>query len=895
MAVICTVAIVFAAGASAKAQSGTMKLSRGHVPKVVSQLQPQGILPGTNRLNLAIGVAMRDPKGLDAFIDQVSNPANPNYRQYLTPEQFTDRFGPTEADYAAVVDFARQNNMTVTATHANRLVLDVNAAAADIQRAFQITLRTYRHPTESRDFFAPDVEPTVHAKLPMVDISGLNNYVLPHPKSLESAPASAAGNAIPRNGSASGGAYLGKDFRAAYMSGVSLTGTGQSIGLLEFDGFYSSDISAYESAAGLPNVPVQAVLLDGFSGTPTRGPNSGDTEVSIDIEMAIAMAPGISKVFVFEAGPNGLQNDILSTMAASNQVKQLSCSWGWGGGPSTTTDNIFKQMAAQGQSFFDASGDSDAFTSGQVDDPNQTFAPSSCPFITLVGGTTLTTSGAGGSWLSETVWNAGGGEGSSGGISSYYSIPSWQMGISMSANGGSATHRNIPDVALIADNVYAYYGNGRSGAFVGTSCATPLWAAFTALVNEQAASKGGEPVGFINPAIYAIGKSTSYTSLFHDITTGNNTWSSSLSSFYAVAGYDLCTGWGTPAGQSLIDALTGPPDALAISPGTGFSAEGPLGGPYAPNSIVLSLTNSGTTALNWSLINRVSWLIGSPAQGLLSAGATAQVTVSLAAATENLRIGTYEAGIIFTNWNSHATQSVPFNLQVGQSVVGNGGFESGDLSSWVLVGNTSSSGSGGTLYNGVQSLADDSAVVHSGTYGMFLGDTQMATLSQDIATVPGQAYLLSFWLDNPSTGAGQSFLVNWIDNSVTTNTLYTVSNPPVLPWTNLQFIVVAGSANTILQFGAENPPNAFGLDDINLTPIPSAGFQSVAKTTDSFSMNWRAAAGLSYQLQYKTNLVQQNWINLGAPLVATNSSLTVSDVGATSDSTQRFYRLVLQP
>jgi hypothetical protein len=612
--------------------------------------------------------------------------------------------------------------------------------------------------------------------------------------------------------------------------------------------------------------------------------------------MTIAMAPGLASVVVFEAGPNGLHNDILSRMAASNQVKQLSCSWGWGGGPSTTTDNLFKQLAAQGQSFFDASGDTDAFTPGEVDDVNQTYAPSSCPFITQVGGTTLTTTSEGGSWSSETVWNAGGGVGSSGGISSYYTIPTWQMGLSMTANGGSTSNRNIPDVALVADNIYAYYGKGKSGSFVGTSAATPLWAGLTALINQQAVSASRGPVGFLNPAIYAIGKSATYNAVFHDITTGDNTSSSSPSSFYAVAGYDLCTGWGTPAGKNFIDALTGPPDPLGIIPSVGFTANGPAGGPFAPSSSHFLLTNSGASSLTWSLLNNSSWLIGSPTQGSLDAGATADVIVSLAATADNLDAGSYGALVTFTNWTSHTSQNLSFKLQVGQSLVQNGGFETGDLSNWTLVGNTNTSDpSGGTLYNGVQSSTDDPSVVHSGTYGLFLGDTEVATLSQTLATVRGQSYLLSFWLDNPTNGEGQRFLVKWIGDGASVNTLYDIADPPVLPWTNLQFLVSAATTNTVLQFGAKNPPDGFGLDDISVTPIPKGEFQSVATATGTFRITWRAATGLSYQVQYKTNLLQSNWINLGAPLVATNGSLSVSDSGLSNPTKQRFYRFVVLP
>ena len=163
--------------------------------------------------------------------------------------------------------------------------------------------------------------------------------------------------------------------------------------------------------------------------------------------------------------------------------------------------------------------------------------------------------------------NAGGYVGSSGGISSYYSIPSWQTNVSnLAGRGGSTSQRNIPDVALTADNVYVKDSNGSNDDGIGgTSCAAPLWAGFMALVNQQAAANGRPSAGFINPAIYAIAAGSSYAACFHDVTTGNNTWSSSPNLFYATNGYDLCTGLGTPAGQNLINALAGAAQ-LTVSP-----------------------------------------------------------------------------------------------------------------------------------------------------------------------------------------------------------------------------------------------------------------------------------------------------------------------------------------
>ncbi len=503
-----------------------------------------GRVKATQRLNLAIGLPLRDPQGLDDFLGQLHNPASPLFHQYLTTEQFTERFCPSLADYQAVVEFARTNGFKVTATHANRLVLSVNASVGEIEKAFHVNLHLYQHPKENRKFYAPDTDPTVDLDVKLLSVAGLNDLSLPHPAGMHPMSESPNPSATPRSGSGSGGSYIGKDFRAAYVPGLTnLIGSGQKVGLLQFDGYYSVDIANYASAAGLTNIPLLNVAVDGGVGTP----GSGNGEVCLDIEMAMAMAPGLSQIIVYMAPNPSPWADLLSRMANDNLAKQLSCSWG-GGSPDATSEQLFKQMAAQGQSFFNATGDSDAFTTTIE-------FPSDSTNITEVGGTTLSTTGPGGTYVSETVWNWGGGTGSSGGISTRYPIPSFQQGISMAANGGSSTMRNVPDVALTGDNVYVKYNNGGSGTFGGTSCAAPLWAGFMALVNQQAAAAGKPYAGFINPAVYNISKSANYATAFHDVTTGDNTSTSSPGKFYATAGYDLCTGLGTPTGAGLINLL----------------------------------------------------------------------------------------------------------------------------------------------------------------------------------------------------------------------------------------------------------------------------------------------------------------------------------------------------
>ena len=585
---------------------GQEKPVPGGVPAAVKMLVPNGVPAATKQLNVAIGLRVRNSDELNQFLAELYDPASPNYFRYLTPLEFTERFGPSPEDYDAVARFAEARGLTVTTRYPNRMVLGVAGTVADLERALQIKIRTYPHPTESRNFYAPDTDPMVDAALPILSISGLDNYSNQKPN-LKLRPADTFSGVSPNSGSGPSGSYIGNDFRSAYVPGVSLAGHGQIVGLVEFDGYHANDITNYEQQAGLSAVPLQNVFVDGYNGSA----GSGNSEVCLDIEVAISLAPALSEVIVYEA-PNGSPwVDILNRIANDDAANQISCSWG-GGGPDPTAEQIFQEMAAQGQSFFNATGDDDAFT-GSIP------FPSDSPNIIEVGGTTLST--ASGTWSSETTWNWGFSHGSytgsSGGISIVYSIPVWQQGINMSANQGSTTHRNVPDVALTADNVFVDYNNGSSGLFGGTSCAAPLWAAFTALVNEQAANNSRPPAGFLNPAIYAIGKGGNYSTRFHDIASGNDITGQSGGKFSAVSGYDLCTGWGTPTGINLINDLAGafngtPTPTPSVTP-TATPTNGPA---------VMTSPGPGSTLPSSSVT--FQWTAGSATAYFLTLGSTSK-------------------------------------------------------------------------------------------------------------------------------------------------------------------------------------------------------------------------------------------------------------------------------
>ncbi len=982
-------------------QSSDFQTLHGHVPSAVAKLhlQPLHNFPETNQLSLAISLPLRNDSALSDLIRQIYNPASTNYHCYLTPEQFTAQFGPSQQDYDTVITFLKTNGLTFT-IHSNRMLVDASGDAATINRAFHLILRVYQHPKENRTFYASDTEPVISPNVPISHITGLDNFVIPHPLAKIMSRNGNSSSVQPANGtgSATNGEYMGKDFRAAYVPGLTLNGAGQTVGLFELDAYYTADITNYERVAGLPRfIPTNVSVNGGVS-----RPGSGDGEVSLDIEMAISMATNLSQVIVYEA-PNGRGNsvpDLLSRIASDDLAKQISSSWLIG--DNSSYDTYYQQMAAQGQSFFQASGDDGAFYSGiseWADDTN----------ITLVGGTTLNTTGPAGAWSSETVWNwysQGIGTGVGGGGINFNNvpIPAYQLGISMTNNQGSTTLRNVPDVALTADDIFVYYNQVKFNGneyFGGTSCAAPLWAGFTALVNQQALAQGEATVGFINPAIYAIGKSANYTSDFHDITTGNNTNTTVGNQWFATNGYDLCTGWGTPNGTNLINALA-PLTNWTIAPVTGFTAAGWAGGPFTPNSQGYLISNPSQSSLKWSLINTSLWLGVSATTGTLAAGDTTNITISLNGTANTLTAGTYSATVTFTNGTSGAFQSVPFTLQVneplaitpgtgfaagaaeggpftltsqaflltnsslsplnwqatgfpswldlsstsgtlggganttvtttlnagafnltagiytgqvsftdensgiaqnrqfslaiGQSIVLNSGFETGDFTDWTL--NT----------NGLGTAVDNGSISgitpHLGIYFAAFGQPNTSGfISQTLPTIANQSYLLSLWLNSPDvTVLSQAQKENIVSNTpnlfvVSWNgtTIFNETNiPPISGWTNLQFVVTATGPATVLQFSEQDTPWYLGLDDVNVWPIPNPtirGFSSIS-ANNALSLTWNSLTNVAYEVQYSTNLASTNWFNLNT-YIASGSTLTVTNVTATNPAT--YYRILRLP
>jgi subtilase family serine protease len=357
-------------------------------------------------------------------------------------------------------------------------------------------------------------------------------------------------------GSGPSASFLGSDMRAAYYGGTALTGAGQNLGLFEFLGTDLSDLTTYFSSVHQTNnVPVTLFSTDGTTTACLASNNCNDTEQTLDMTQAIGMAPGLASLVMYIGSSD---TAIVSAMTTHSPLPTtIGCSWGWTPADPTTLDPFFQRMAAQGQTFFAASGDSSTWSAS-----NPAW-PSDDANIVSVGGTDLITTGAAGAWKSETAWVDSGGGISPDGIP----VPSWQQlpGVINSNNEGSTTFRNGPDVSANANFTFFVCSDQTActaNEDGGTSFAAPMWAGYIALVNQQLASINHQPIGFINPAIYAQNATSLYNTDFHDITSGTS------GNFTAVTGYDLVTGWGTPNGTGLINALT----SALPSPPTGLKA-----------------------------------------------------------------------------------------------------------------------------------------------------------------------------------------------------------------------------------------------------------------------------------------------------------------------------------
>jgi subtilase family serine protease len=607
----CLVPAALSASAAAPAASAAaFRVVRiGAAPALPTGARTLGTLGSAVKLHVTIALHPRDPAALASYVQAVSAPGSSEYGDYLTPRQFAHRFGATPAAIAAVRATLQAHGLTPGATTTNGLSIPVTATAGTLDQALSVRLeRVALSPKKSAitatagPAFAADVAPLVQA------VIGLNTLSSPQPLTLRAAskPRRASAHASPRvptggpqpcaaaSDAASGqSAYTADQLASAYgFSGLYNAGDegqGQTIALYELEPDNPADVAAFQSCYGT-HASVSYEEVDGGSGT-----GDGSGEAALDIEDAISLAPK-ANILVYQApnsssnGPGSGPYDDFSAIVAQDRAAVVSASWGQcesleGATDASAESTLFQEASVQGQTIVSASGDDgseDCYagtplvgTQLAVDDP------ASQPYVTGVGGTTLSQLGP---RPTETTWNNGnnvvvsaldiGPGAGGGGLSSLWSIPAYQSDapasvdvLSAPAGGGcgAARCREVPDVSADADpnTGYLIYYNGDGSeadtpsgwqGIGGTSAAAPLWAALMALANASSACAGTD-IGFANPGLYRAA-ATGYAADFNDVRSGNNDFTGTNGGDYpAGSGYDVATGLGTPNASSLVPAL----------------------------------------------------------------------------------------------------------------------------------------------------------------------------------------------------------------------------------------------------------------------------------------------------------------------------------------------------
>ncbi len=457
----------------------------------------------------------------------------------LSREEFAARHGADPDAIRKLRDFAAAAHLTVEEVAPERRTVKLSGTIANLTAAFNVNVDNYEHEGQAIRARSGEIHVPTELAESIEAVLGFDNrpQARTHYRVLDVMPAAAAGVS-----------YTPVQVAQLYSFPQGATGAGQTIAILELGGGYKpADLKTYFASVGVHQPSVTAVLVDKAKNHPTT-PSSADGEVLLDIEVAGAVAPGANIVVYF--APNTDQGflDALTTAVHDKTHKPSVVSISWGGPESSWTaqamtafDSAAQDAAALGVTICAASGDNGS-SDGVTDGADHVDFPASSPHILACGGTNLQS--AGGKITSETVWNDGAqGGASGGGFSVQFPLPSYQASakITPPAKGG----RGVPDVSGDASpqTGYQVLVDGQSLVIGGTSAVAPLWSGLIALLNQ----KLGRPVGFLQPALYALPTSAG---AFHDIVSGSN------GSFAAGPGWDAATGLGSPSGQNLLTALT---------------------------------------------------------------------------------------------------------------------------------------------------------------------------------------------------------------------------------------------------------------------------------------------------------------------------------------------------
>jgi kumamolisin len=500
------------------------------------------VIPGARRVapsdpseRFEVTVLIRRQAG-DQLAARVSDLCNAKSTPHLSREEFAQRHAAAETDLDAVRRFAASHKLTVVQEHAARRTLILAGTVAQFGRAFGVELHEYEHDGGSYRGRTGFISVPAELENIVEGVLGLDNRPQARTHFRLRPAASTSASFTPLQ-------------VAALYGFPSGTGEGQCVGLIELGGGYRpKDLTTYFKGLGVKAPAVTAVSVDHANNAPTGSADGPDGEVMLDIEVVGAIAPQAHIAVYFAPNTDAGFLDAITTAVHDTKNKPSIISISWGGPESTWTSqamtamsSAFQAAATMGITVCVAAGDSgssDGVASGDHVD-----FPASSPFALACGGTRLTAQGN--NITQEVVWNEGANNGATGGgISTEFAVPAWQANLKALTSAGAdhvLTMRGVPDVAGNADpeSGYDVRIDGTNTVIGGTSAVAPLWASLIARINQAS----GAAAGYLNPQIYKSPQS------FRDITQGNN------GDFAAAAGWDACTGLGSPNGSKLPGAI----------------------------------------------------------------------------------------------------------------------------------------------------------------------------------------------------------------------------------------------------------------------------------------------------------------------------------------------------
>jgi kumamolisin len=668
-AVVASTPPSYAVAAPTRGTPGTtVRLAPAYAPGP-GVTQVGGAAPGA-LMRVLVGLASRNPGGVGAEVAAEYAPGSGLYHDFLSPSQVAARYGASPPTVAAATGYFAGFGLTSRLLGGGTL-LSVTGPTADIARAFGTTFEVYREPG-GRTFVSHPTDATLPAGIPWSGVVGLGNLTLPQPLA-EPSPAGAGRSVTGPSAGCSGGAsglapcQVAGAYDESGLLGAGTNGTGERVGVVDvYDGTepqseLASDLAAFTAAFGLPAAHVT------YNYPVPMPPNLNSTstgwglEEALDLEWSHAAAPGASIAMTFGSDTNVGLYEAVDWLVASDRVDVISLSWGepdvgvynsYAGACASacnaSSDGSYEVLgpvlaaaALEGITVVAASGDCGAADGTAGISTNY---PASDPYVTGVGGTVLSVT-AGGVWVSETAWsgNESGAtspgcvnQGGSGGGFAPTPAPSWQSGLGVPT---PSTHRGVPDVAADAATPVEVVQRGSDAGVIGTSVATPLWAGATALADQYA----GGPLGFLNPELYSVLRSSRYTADFHDVTTGNN------SGYSAGTGWDPVTGIGTPIlGQLVADLAVPMRSASSLTVG------------------LLAAPDQGTAPLTVAFSIQVIGGSGAyPLEGVYFGDGTSALAPSGNASHTYTGPGVYRAVAFVADSSGNQSASVPVAVVVG--------------------------------------------------------------------------------------------------------------------------------------------------------------------------------------------------------------------------------------